>query len=54
MRRCRRRRRRRRRPLDQLHDALRVHEEHLPVRLPLQGGGVAVQNVGDLEEENVS
>ena len=36
-------------PLDQLHDALGVHEEHLPVSLPLQGGRVAVQDSGYLE-----
>lgn len=36
-------------PLDQLHDALGVHEKDLPVGLPLQGGCVAVQDGGDLD-----
>jgi len=39
-------------PLDQLHDALCVHEEDFSVGLPLQGGRVAVQDVSDLREEN--
>lgn len=37
-------------PLDQLHDALCVHEEGLSVHLTLQGGGVAVQDGGYLDE----
>jgi hypothetical protein len=37
-------------PLDQLHDALCVHEEDLSVRLTLQGGGMAVQDGGYLDE----
>lgn len=36
-------------PLDQLHDALCVHEEDFPVSLPLQGGRVAVQDGGYLD-----
>ena len=34
--------------LDQLYNALGVHEEDLPVGLPLQGGRVAVQDGGYL------
>ena len=38
-------------PLDQLHDALGVHEEDFPVSLPLQRGRVAVQDGGYLGGE---
>lgn len=34
--------------LDQLHNALGVHEEDLPISLPLQGGRMAVQDGGYL------
>lgn len=37
-------------PLDQLHDALCVHEEDLALCLPLQRGGVAVQDGGYLDK----
>lgn len=35
-------------PLHQLHQALCVHEEDLPLSFPLQRGRVGVQHVGDL------
>lgn len=38
-------------PLHQLHDALGVHEENLALRLAVQGGRVAVQDVGNLKGE---
>ena len=37
-------------PLDQLHDALCVHEEDLALCLALQRGGVAVQDGGYLDK----
>lgn len=37
-------------PLDQLHDALCVHEEDLALCLTLQRGGVAVQDGGYLDK----
>lgn len=36
-------------PLHQLHHTLRVHEEHLPLSLPLQRGCVGVQHIGYLQ-----
>lgn len=38
-------------PLHQLHQALRVHKEDLPLSLLLQRGRVGVQHIGDLHGE---
>lgn len=37
-------------PLHELHNALRVHEEDFTLRFAVQGGCVAIQDVGNLKE----